>query len=388
MPIDRLLQNSKLEPAAQKALRLAFIRALRLLGLVDRNDPVCGIVACKIVEIGATGASDPIAISDIAVRQLSALVPLPPSRLPMPAEPMSLLRAALSTLLDKTRSDGVVEVTKVLAKVCFAEQPFAALARHREVIAFFEKPSLAPLRSIPLANKYLSAYLGKSFGKVSRREILVHHYRRIIESAVPGFFEGVSTSSYLLWSKEDPRGSCAMRLTFNKTDEGELSVVYMRNEQRIFEISFSIVPGCAIGASAKELLFIALVHGANNKFAEIKQATEVCEDVPPQHMLMLAIRSIAQSLGITAVAGVANYNLLNGGNFKFNYDAFWENWVERPTGRHFYEIPIPLPRTELCEIQSDHRRRTRRKRRFKDQVGDSIAASLREVFSQRSDTLT
>ena len=74
MPIDRLLQNSKLEPAAQKALRLAFIRALRLLGLVDRNDPICEIVACKIVEIGATGVSDPIAISDIAVGQLSAFI--------------------------------------------------------------------------------------------------------------------------------------------------------------------------------------------------------------------------------------------------------------------------------------------------------------------------
>jgi|SRR5215471_7639794 len=74
MPIDRLLQNSKLEPAAQKALRLAFIRALRLLGLVDRNDPVCEIVACKIVEIGAIGASDPIAISDVAVRQLGAFI--------------------------------------------------------------------------------------------------------------------------------------------------------------------------------------------------------------------------------------------------------------------------------------------------------------------------
>ena len=74
MPIDRLLQNSKLEPAAQKALRLAFIRALRLLGLVDRNDPVCEIVACKIMEIGATGASNPVAISEIAIRQLGAFI--------------------------------------------------------------------------------------------------------------------------------------------------------------------------------------------------------------------------------------------------------------------------------------------------------------------------
>jgi hypothetical protein len=70
MPIDRLLQNSKLEPAAQKALRLAFIRALRLLGLVDRNDPVCDIVARKIIEAGATGAGDPVVISEIVVRKL------------------------------------------------------------------------------------------------------------------------------------------------------------------------------------------------------------------------------------------------------------------------------------------------------------------------------
>ena len=74
MPIARLLQNSNLGPAEREILNVAFIRALRLLHLVDRNDPVCEIVACKIMEIGATGASDPIAISDIAVRQLSAFI--------------------------------------------------------------------------------------------------------------------------------------------------------------------------------------------------------------------------------------------------------------------------------------------------------------------------
>ena len=71
MPIARLLQNSKLEPAEREVLNLAFIRALRLLHLKDRSDPICEIVARKIVEIGATGASDPVAISEIAARQLA-----------------------------------------------------------------------------------------------------------------------------------------------------------------------------------------------------------------------------------------------------------------------------------------------------------------------------
>jgi hypothetical protein len=71
MPINRLLQNSKLEPAEREVLNLAFIRALRLLHLKDRSDPICEIVARKIIEIGGTGAGDPVAISEIAARQLA-----------------------------------------------------------------------------------------------------------------------------------------------------------------------------------------------------------------------------------------------------------------------------------------------------------------------------
>ena len=71
MPINRLLQNSKLEPAEREVLTLAYIRALRLLHLKDRSDPICEIVARKIIEIGATAAGDPVVISEIAARQLA-----------------------------------------------------------------------------------------------------------------------------------------------------------------------------------------------------------------------------------------------------------------------------------------------------------------------------
>jgi len=72
MPIKRLLEGRKLTPDEKDVLNLAFLRALRLLHLTDRNDPVCGIVARKIMEIGETGASDPVVISEIAVRRLLA----------------------------------------------------------------------------------------------------------------------------------------------------------------------------------------------------------------------------------------------------------------------------------------------------------------------------
>jgi L-serine deaminase len=44
--------------------------ALGKLGLVDRNDPICEMVARKVIEIGATGVTDAVAIAEMAVRQL------------------------------------------------------------------------------------------------------------------------------------------------------------------------------------------------------------------------------------------------------------------------------------------------------------------------------
>jgi hypothetical protein len=70
MPINRLLKDSKLTLEEQAVLNRAFDRTLRKLHLVDRNDPICEIVARKVIEIGATGVTNPVAISEIAVRQL------------------------------------------------------------------------------------------------------------------------------------------------------------------------------------------------------------------------------------------------------------------------------------------------------------------------------
>jgi hypothetical protein len=57
-------------PEQLHVLSLAFDDALRKLHLMDRNDPICEMVARKIIEINARGVADPIAITEIAVREL------------------------------------------------------------------------------------------------------------------------------------------------------------------------------------------------------------------------------------------------------------------------------------------------------------------------------
>jgi L-serine deaminase len=54
----------------QHVIELAFNATLRKLGLVDRNDPVCEMVARKVIEIAESGITNAVAISEMALRQL------------------------------------------------------------------------------------------------------------------------------------------------------------------------------------------------------------------------------------------------------------------------------------------------------------------------------
>ena len=71
MPINRVLMESTLTSEQRHVLSLAFDRTLRRLGLVDRNDPICEMVARKIIEVSAGGVTNAVAISEIALRQLN-----------------------------------------------------------------------------------------------------------------------------------------------------------------------------------------------------------------------------------------------------------------------------------------------------------------------------
>jgi len=70
MPINRLLSGSKMEPEEIERLNRAFSLTLKSLNLVDRNDPICEIVARKVIEIDRAGTHDPQEIARLAAKQL------------------------------------------------------------------------------------------------------------------------------------------------------------------------------------------------------------------------------------------------------------------------------------------------------------------------------
>jgi hypothetical protein len=70
MPINRLLKEGKFTPEEVERLNRAFTLALSILGLVDRNDPVCEMVARRIISVYVAGTRAPEEIAKSAVAQL------------------------------------------------------------------------------------------------------------------------------------------------------------------------------------------------------------------------------------------------------------------------------------------------------------------------------
>ena len=70
MPMDRLLKTHEVGSEESERLSHAYRLALGGLRLVDRSDPICEIVACKVIEIGLDGSRTSQEIAALTIEQL------------------------------------------------------------------------------------------------------------------------------------------------------------------------------------------------------------------------------------------------------------------------------------------------------------------------------
>jgi hypothetical protein len=72
LSIYRLLQGGAFEPEHCKAMADAFEDILQELGLTNRDDPFCEVVAKKILELGRQGLRNPQLLRQFALQDLEA----------------------------------------------------------------------------------------------------------------------------------------------------------------------------------------------------------------------------------------------------------------------------------------------------------------------------
>jgi uncharacterized protein VirK/YbjX len=235
--------------------------------------------------------------------------------------------------------------------------------------------------------KYLQFYMAKSFDKVVRRKIMIHHYAFIARYFPDDFYQTIDNRYVVLWRDQSVGSQIEIALTFNwrSSFEGDLNLVFLNDGDSIFEISFVILPGAVIGSSASDVLCIGRVQGGKGALNAIRSATKVCDDISPPHLLMAAIEGFASAISVVTVAGVSDDEQVSKWHtqkdISFAYNDFWKIYYGIRTKEDFFEMSVPLGLKPIREVKRSHRRRARHKQRFKQRVSSGVHKELERIFA-------
>ncbi len=298
------------------------------------------------------------------------------------------MHAAAILHISKAFGDWTTFASK-FPKLVLDESFVAIVIGHLEVVRIMNHRGtlLLTKRHPDLLVKYFRNYLAKSFSKKTRREIMKFHYQ-FLEHICASFHEQILDNGPVLWSDIKDDNSYTISLSFNSKwhNEGDISLTLNQNDISLYEISFTIVPGYSINSAADAVLLVGRVQGSKYHADAIRSATRACHEVAPPHLLLAATQGIARALAIDAIGGVSNKEHVSkaeegeAAGFFFNYDAFWETFAVKESAASIYEIPVPFAQKPLKLINVAHRRRTRRKRQFKNHIAEVVGAAFAETF--------
>jgi uncharacterized protein VirK/YbjX len=260
--------------------------------------------------------------------------------------------------------------------------------QHAQVMAMMGHPQTRRLttRYPEMVNKYLSSCIARSFCATKCREGLKFHYRHLQQRLNENFFSEILSDQVALWRMAAGGEDYAIVLMFNADYhwEGDLSLIMLSGGTRIYEISFSVLPGMLVGSAAETVLFVTRVQGVKDRFDDIRRATKFCRQVAPAHLLVAAAQGVADVLDISVMGGINNAEQLcadrTDEEFRFDYDGFWETFSAARTRLGFYSLDLPLQHKPIEEIPRSRRRRTRLKRQFKEDVAAHAGATFKTRF--------
>jgi uncharacterized protein VirK/YbjX len=163
--------------------------------------------------------------------------------------------------------------------------------------------------------------------------------------------------------------------------EGELALKLLVDRNVVFVLACTIVPGQVVGSTATHAVLISRLQGVKGCYDEITLATRAFREVAPAALLVAALRGVAEACEVTALAGVCaerqvNYSDELSAAFARTYDDFFSELGAARNPAGFYLSPLPLEEKPLALIKKGHKKRTKEKRAFKQQVATGICARI------------
>lgn len=237
--------------------------------------------------------------------------------------------------------------------------------------------------------KYLGKHLSYSMGLSSRYTALRHHYEFVGSCFKNKMAPTIIHNSLVLCTWGPPKQQVAIQLRIATTTmyEGELVLYYTYNNQHLYFLTFSIIPGHMFGFNDENIVFIGGNQGSKNCFHLIRCTTKENFDISPQTILITCLKAIATSMGIIKIIGISANNQVsigrnnNSHDHLGNYDELWLASGGNQISDGNFLIPTHLHEKPISIIKRGHRIRTRKKRDFKHCIYDQILISLGNLIN-------
>jgi uncharacterized protein VirK/YbjX len=241
--------------------------------------------------------------------------------------------------------------------------------------------------------RYLRTYyLGGRFSVAERLAVAAYHYMAVAKNFTQEFLVVSQLQGYKLWSKETEGGVIDIHLRFPYTYnyDGDLCLALGSQGKDVCIITLSIAPGNIVNSTKQRILLISGIQGIAGKIDVIRNVTEICNNVTPMHLLIMAAETLADAVGATEIVGIGNRQMLRDQSQEndrcaFDYDAFWMPIVGKDAPDKTYHMNLPFMDKPIDLIPAKHRSRARKRRELRNQIREDIQTQA--YFSLKTNCL-
>lgn len=271
---------------------------------------------------------------------------------------------------------------------------------HRKVVGLLKvAPFSQALASNPrFAFKYLAPhYLARRLTITERATCFLHHHQRMLVAFSGDVLRQIMQGDILVHQivNEEHRFAFTTGLSRPCDKEGELSLNLYIDDDLIFVLSFTIVPGSIVGSNSAEVVLLTRMQGSAGCFPKIKMASAALHDVGLNALLFAALQGFATAFGIGEIVASCAVDQTSYADelaavFQRAYDDFYLDLGMTKTETGYFSGAIPIEGRPLDQVKRSHKSRTKDQRRFKQEIQSVFETFFRQIVDRApavSDTI-
>jgi len=264
-----------------------------------------------------------------------------------------------------------------------------SIGSHREILRVLTFPEFGELtRDYPrFAFKCLMQdYLARGFTVKARASSFINHYSWLHEKLPSAFVERLLREKVPLVVIHHSLNvftiDCAFAGFVDK--EGELELRLNVGDERVFTLSFTVVPGWVVKSKAQNVLLISRLHGVKGNAIQMRLVYRTMHGAGPSAVLLTALQGIGNATGIDTLACIAAanqpaYREARAASFHDVYDRLFETRGICMNAADVFLSPIPMEEKPLSQFRRSLRQRALNRRELKRILSEAVCRAFSDI---------